>query len=66
LPTAEQQCLLDGLRVDLATSLAAPVILARRDVLGGTAPRRVREQVARWQNELLGCIPHPAASNQRP
>lgn len=66
LPTAEQQCLFDGLRVDLATSLAAPVILARRDVLGGTAPRRVREQVARWQNELLGCIPHPAASNQRP
>jgi len=66
LPEQEQRALFPGLRVDLASALAVPVILARRDVTGGTAPRRVREQVARWQNTLLGCIPHPAASNPRP
>ena len=66
LPEQEQRALFPGLRIDLAAALSVPVILARRDVLGGTAPRRVREQVARWQNELLACIPPLAASAPRP
>ena len=27
-------------------------VLARRDVVGGTAPTRVRDQVARWRHQL--------------
>jgi argininosuccinate lyase len=52
LPAAEQQRLLPQLRIDLRQPLAAAAVLARRDVLGGTAPARVRAEVARWQREL--------------
>jgi argininosuccinate lyase len=52
LPAAEQKKLLPQLLGDLKTPLAAAAVLARRDVLGGTAPGRVRAEVARWQREL--------------
>jgi argininosuccinate lyase len=45
LPAAEQKALLPGLRTDLRKALDTDAVLARRDVLGGTAPARVREQV---------------------
>ena len=41
---------LDG--VDLAAALSVDRILARRDVLGGTAPDQVRAEVAWWQDRL--------------
>ena len=49
LPTTEQQRLLPQLRTDLRTALSARTVLARRDVTGGTAPVRVRTEVARWR-----------------
>jgi argininosuccinate lyase len=52
LPADEQRRLLPQLRVDLRQALAAPVVLARRDVIGGTAPARVRAEVARLQQRL--------------
>jgi argininosuccinate lyase len=39
-------------RLDLAEELSVERVLARRDVVGGTAPGRVRAEVARWQAEL--------------
>ena len=64
LPAAEQRRLLPQLHLDLSQALAANVILARRDVLGGTAPRRVREQVARWQQLVLAAN-RPATETHR-
>jgi argininosuccinate lyase len=52
LPAAEQQRLLPQLRVDLREALAARAVLARRDVVGGTAPARVRDEVQRWRQRL--------------
>jgi argininosuccinate lyase/amino-acid N-acetyltransferase len=52
LPEAEQRRLLPQLRVDLKQALSARTVLARRDVVGGTAPTRVRDQVARWRHQL--------------
>jgi argininosuccinate lyase len=52
LPADEQRRLLPQLRVDLRQALGARAVLARRDVVGGTAPARVREQVQRWQQQL--------------
>ncbi len=52
LPADERQRLLPQLRVDLKQALAARTVLARRDVLGGTAPNRVRAEVTRWQQRL--------------
>ncbi|MCU0865885.1 MAG: argininosuccinate lyase [Planctomycetes bacterium] len=52
LPAAEQQRLLPQLRVDLRQALAAHTVLARRAVVGGTAPDRVRTEVTRWQQRL--------------
>ena len=37
---------------DLTESLATEAVLARRDVLGGTAPTRVRAAAAEWKKEL--------------
>jgi argininosuccinate lyase len=48
----EQRRLLPQLRVDLRQALAARAVLARRDVVGGTAPDRVRTEVTRWQQQL--------------
>jgi argininosuccinate lyase len=52
LPAAEQRRLLPQLRADLKQALAARAVLARRDVVGGTAPARVRAEVTRWQQQL--------------
>jgi len=52
LPAAERQRLLPHLDVDLTKALAATTVLARRDVVGGTAPARVRAEVTRWQQQL--------------
>lgn len=52
LPADEQRRLLPQLRCDLRAELAAPVVLARRNVVGGTAPQRVRDEVARLQRRL--------------
>ena len=52
LPADERQRLLPQLRQDLQQALAARTVLARRDVLGGTAPNRVRAETTRWQQRL--------------
>lgn len=52
LPAAEQRRLFPQLQVDLPKALAASTVLARRDVVGGTAPNRVRAEVERWQQQL--------------
>ena len=61
LPPAERQRLLPQVRGDLRELLSVSTVLARRDVLGGTAPARVREQVARWQRELETRTPKETA-----
>ena len=38
--------------VRLRQELAAGAVLARRDVVGGTAPARVRAEVEHWQTQL--------------
>ncbi|MCY2958068.1 MAG: argininosuccinate lyase [Planctomycetota bacterium] len=52
LPPAEQKKLFPQLQIDLRQPLSAAAVLSRRDVLGGTAPQRVRDEVTRWQREL--------------
>jgi len=52
LPAAERRGLLPQLDADLQQALSATAVLARRDVLGGTAPRQVALEVARWQQRL--------------
>lgn len=49
LPKAEQQKLLPQLTADLSESLSVATVLARRNVIGGTAPARVRAEVERWR-----------------
>ena len=52
LPATERQQLLPQLDCDLHEALAAPAVLARRDVVGGTAPTRVRSEADRWLEQL--------------
>jgi argininosuccinate lyase len=59
LPADERHRLLPGLAADLAQELAAPAVLARRDVVGGTAPDRVRAEVGRWQQQLAAWATEP-------
>ncbi len=42
---------LDGL--DLARELSVDAVLARRDVLGGTAPECVKAEVERWKEAFV-------------
>ncbi|MCB9879700.1 MAG: argininosuccinate lyase [Planctomycetes bacterium] len=49
LPHDEQRRLLPQLDVDLREELTAARVLARRDVVGGTAPHRVQKEAERWQ-----------------
>ena len=49
LPAAEQKTLLPQLSGDLAESLSVQAVLDRRNVIGGTAPVRVRAEVERWR-----------------
>jgi argininosuccinate lyase len=37
---------------DLSDELSVPAVLARRNTIGGTAPRRVRAEVRRWKRRL--------------
>ncbi|MBK8100198.1 MAG: argininosuccinate lyase [Planctomycetes bacterium] len=53
LPASERSRLLPQLTGDLRVELAAPAVLARRDGIGGTAPRRVRLEVEAWQKLLI-------------
>ena len=52
LPPEDQRELLPQLDVDLAESLSVAAVLARRDVVGGTAPARVRAEVERWRIQI--------------
>lgn len=49
LPADEQKQLLPQLDGDLAELLSVKAVLARRNVIGGTAPERVRAEVERWR-----------------
>ena len=52
LPEADRKKLLPALKGDLREQLSAEAVLARRGAIGGTAPKRVREQVEAW-NEII-------------
>lgn len=52
LPAEVQRELLPQLDADLAESLSVPAVLARRDVIGGTAPDRVQAEVERWRIQI--------------
>lgn len=52
LPLEAQRELLPQLTVELAESLSVDAVLARRDVVGGSAPSRVRAEVERWRIQL--------------
>jgi argininosuccinate lyase len=52
LPEDERARLVPELEGSLADLLGVDAVLARRDVLGGTAPRRVKEQVRTWRKAL--------------
>jgi len=60
LPAVERQRLLPELDSDLTKALATAVVLARRDVVGGTAPSRVRSEVTRWQQQLAAWSAAPS------
>jgi argininosuccinate lyase len=49
LPLAEQQRLVPQVAGQLGDQLSAAAVLARRDVVGGTAPARVGREVERWR-----------------
>ena len=51
--TADKRAeLLPEIEVDLAEALSVEAVLARRDVVGGTAPEQVAAQVAAWKERL--------------
>ncbi|MGK0153386.1 MAG: argininosuccinate lyase [Neolewinella sp.] len=52
LPATEQKSLLPQLSGDLAESLSVQAVLDRRNVIGGTAPARVRAEVERWRIQI--------------
>lgn len=52
LGSEDQRELLPELDEELAESLSVPAVLARRDVIGGTAPARVRAEVERWRIQI--------------
>ena len=54
LPAGHRRELLPELEggTDLALELSVDAVLARRDVVGGTAPGRVRAEVARWKERI--------------
>ena len=52
LPLEAQRELLPQLSEGLAESLSLEAVLARRDVVGGAAPARVRAEVERWRVQL--------------
>ncbi|MEC9048325.1 MAG: argininosuccinate lyase [Planctomycetota bacterium] len=52
LPGEVQRELLPQLDADLAETLSVAAVLARRDVIGGTAPARVRAEVKRWRIQI--------------
>lgn len=52
LPRDVQRELLPGLDADLADCLSVAAVLARRDVVGGTAPARVRAEIERWRIQV--------------
>jgi argininosuccinate lyase len=53
LPAQEQQRLLPELAtVDLARELSVDAVLDRRSAIGGTAPKRVLEEVRDWKRKL--------------
>ena len=54
LPAADLEVLVPELGTDLHDALSVTAVLDRRDAIGGTAPARVREEVAAWQQRLRG------------
>ena len=52
LPVERRATLFPELKCDLAQALRPESVIARRDVVGGTAPRRVQAEVQRWKERL--------------
>jgi len=52
LSNEDQRELLPQLEGDLSETLSVASVLARRDVVGGTAPARVRAEVERWRIQI--------------
>ena len=52
LPAERRAELFPEIQGDLAAALSIEAILGRRDVIGGTAPARVRAEVTRWKEVL--------------
>ena len=52
LALAEYQILHDAFEDDLAQAISIDGCLADKDVVGGTAPSRVRAEIERWRGEL--------------
>jgi argininosuccinate lyase len=52
LPKQDQDKLLPQLDGDLAELLSVESVLNRRNVIGGTAPNRVRAEVERWRIQI--------------
>ena len=52
LPAERREALFPELEGELSDALSVGAVLARRDVIGGTAPRRVRAEVQGWKERL--------------
>jgi argininosuccinate lyase len=52
LPGPDRKKLLPELHGDLAEALSVPNVLARRKAIGGTAPMRVRQEIAGWRERM--------------
>ncbi len=57
LPLAEFQAIEPRITPDAVAALTVEQSVASRSSYGGTAPARVREQIARWQAELAAADP---------
>ncbi|WP_145071009.1 argininosuccinate lyase [Engelhardtia mirabilis] len=68
LPAALRTQLLPELGEDLSEALSIDAVLARRSVVGGTAPVRVHAEAERWKTELgtrLPQDPSPTTTSDR-
>jgi len=52
LPLEEYKSIHEGFEADLFDAISIEGALADKDVVGGTAPRRVREEIKRWKKVL--------------
>ena len=54
------------LDIDWQAELSVDAVLARRNALGGTAPERVREEIADWQERLAEALTAQVGSDDDP